>query len=66
MVKDQFFKIAEDFLKVRSLLTVMIFSAIVYLTIRGKISTNVLTDFAKYLLAFWFGQKAAKLGGNKP
>ena len=53
-------KVIEDFISVRSVITLSVFFTVCYLSISGRVSEQVLVDFAKYLLAFWFGQKAGK------
>ena len=52
-------KIKEDFLSVRSVITLGAFLTIYVLTWKSKIATDVVVRIADILLGYWFGSKVA-------
>ncbi len=52
-------KIKEDFLSVRSVITLGAFLTIYILTWRSKIAPDVVVRIADILLGYWFGSKVA-------
>jgi hypothetical protein len=54
-------KIAEDFLSVRSLITIGAFFTAYLLVWMGKPVPDVILRIVDLLLGFWFGQKAVQL-----
>lgn len=51
--------ILNDFINVRSVITLGAFACIYILVIKGKLGPDVVLHIADTLLGFWFGQKVA-------
>ena len=56
---DKIFDIVDDFLNVRSAITLGLIGTYIYLTCKGLPTPEYLKTLIDFLIGFWFGEKVA-------